>query len=145
MHPTVPFDSLQPGSCVVHRIGAAKVLIARIADAVHATTAICTHARVELVAGRLTPDCLVECPMHGALFSPVDGSVHEGPATTALKTYDARVVDGVVHVDVGEDAEPKPTQPSSSTPGARPSLAGWGRPVREPGPLNDKGEGPPWP
>jgi len=130
MEPTVPFDSLQPGSCVVHRVGAAKVLIARIGDAVHATSAICTHARVELAAGSLAPGCLVECPMHGALFSPVDGSVHEGPAMGPLKTYEARVVDGVVHVDVGDDAVARPAPPSPSTPGARPSLASWGRPAR---------------
>ncbi|HST37855.1 MAG TPA: Rieske 2Fe-2S domain-containing protein [Conexibacter sp.] len=130
MQPTVPFDALEPGSCVIHRIGAAKVLIARIGDAVHATTAICTHARVELAVGRLTPDCLVECPMHGALFSPVDGAVHEGPAIDALKIYDTRIVDGIVHVDVGEDAQATPSQPSSSTPGARPSLASWGRTAR---------------
>jgi nitrite reductase/ring-hydroxylating ferredoxin subunit len=130
MRPTVPFDSLQPGSCVVHRIGAAKVLIARIGDTVHATTAICTHARVELAAGPLAPGCLVECPMHGALFSPVDGSVHEGPATAPLKTYPATVLDGVVHVDVGDDAVARPAPPSPSTPGARPSLASWGRTAR---------------
>lgn len=130
MEPTIPFDSLAPGACAIHRIGRAKVLIARIGDTVHATTAICTHARVELAAGRLTPDCLVECPSHGALFSPVDGAVHEGPATEPLKTYPTEIVDGIVHVDVGDDADATPSHPSPSTPGARPSLASWGRTAR---------------
>lgn len=129
MEPTVPFAALEEGVCTVRRIGAAKVLLVRIGDAVHAVSAICTHARVEL-AGRLTPACLIECPMHGALFSPRDGAVHDGPATQPLKTYETQIVDGIVHVDVGEDAHAQPAAPSPSTPGARPSLASWGRPAQ---------------
>lgn len=129
MRPTISVDDLAPGATVIHRIGHAKVLIARVGDEIHATTAICTHARVELSAERLTPECLIECPMHGALFSPVDGAVHDGPAIAPLKTYPTRVVDGVVHVDVGEDELTPAARPNPSTPGARPSLASWGRPA----------------
>lgn len=129
MRPTVPLASLEAGVCTIQRIGAAKVLLVRIGDAVHATSGICTHARVELT-GRLTPECLIECPMHGALFSPLDGAVHDGPAVEPLKTYETQVVDGIVHVDVGADADAAPAHPSPSTPGARPSLASWGRPAQ---------------
>src|SRR3954451_8987360 len=127
-HATIPVDSLAEGASTIYRIGHAKVLIARSDGEVYATSAICTHARVELASPRLTPECLIECPMHGALFSPIDGAVHDGPAITPLKTYDTQIVDGIIHVDVGDDAFEPTANPNPSTPGTRPSLASWGRP-----------------
>lgn len=126
MRRTVPFDSIEPDSAVGFEIGAAKVLIVRVGDEVHAITRICTHAQVELADGPLTPECWVECPMHGAMFDPVSGAVEDGPAKRPVKTYPTTVIDGIVHVDVGEDADAQPEKPDPSTPGARPSLAGWG-------------------
>jgi 3-phenylpropionate/trans-cinnamate dioxygenase ferredoxin component len=126
MRPTVRFDSIPPDSAVRCEIGAAKLLVVRVGEEAFAISRICTHAAVELAAGPLTPECWVECPMHGAMFDPATGAVEDGPAKRPIKTYPTAVIKGVVHVEVGEDAEPPAEQPDPSTPGARPSLAGWG-------------------
>jgi nitrite reductase/ring-hydroxylating ferredoxin subunit len=126
MRPTVEFDELREEDAVGVEIGAAKVLLVRLGDEVHAVTRICTHAQVELADGPLAPGCLIECPMHGAMFEPADGSVAEGPARKPLKTYPTEVVDGIVMVDVGEDEEESEPISRPTVPGARPSLADWG-------------------
>lgn len=126
MQATVPFDSIEPDSAVGCEIGAAKVLVVRVGEEAHAISRICTHAQVELAEGPLTPECWVECPMHGAMFDPRSGAVEDGPAKRPIKTYPTAVIDGVVHVDVGDDADAPAEKPDPSTPGARPSLAGWG-------------------
>jgi nitrite reductase/ring-hydroxylating ferredoxin subunit len=126
MRPTVRFDDLREEDAVGVEIGAAKVLLVRLGDAVHAVTRICTHAQVELAEGRLAPGCLLECPMHGAMFEPADGAVAEGPARRPLKTYPTEIVDGTVMVDVGTDEDERGAVSRPTVPGARPSLADWG-------------------
>lgn len=126
MRPTVDFDELREEEAVGFQIGAAKVLLVRLGDEVHAVTRICTHAQVELAEGPLFPGCLIECPMHGAMFRPADGAVAEGPARKPLKTYPTEVVDGTVMIDVGEDEEEQEPESRPTVPGARPSLSDWG-------------------
>lgn len=126
MRPTVQFDELRDADAVGVEIGVAKVLLVRLGAEVHAMTRICTHALVELAAGPLAPGCLLECPMHGAMFEPADGSVVEGPARKPLKTYPTEVVDGTVMVDVGEDEQEREAVSRQTVPGARPSLSDWG-------------------
>lgn len=126
MRPTVALDELPEEDARAVEIGAAKVLLVRLGEEVHAMTRICTHAQVELAEGPLAPGCLVECPMHGAMFEPADGSVAEGPARKALKTYPTEVVDGTVMVDVGSDEEERAAESRPTVPGARPSLSDWG-------------------
>jgi 3-phenylpropionate/trans-cinnamate dioxygenase ferredoxin subunit len=126
MRPAFPLAELRDEDAVGVEIGAAKVLLVRLGDAVHAVTRICSHAQVELAEGPLAPGCLIECPMHGAMFEPADGSVAEGPARKPLKTYPTEVVDGTVMVDVGEDEEEREAVSRPTVPGARPSLSDWG-------------------
>ena len=59
----------------------------------------CTHAEYPLCDGSLD-GCLVECMLHGATFDLRDGSVVEGPAVEPLVTYEVKIEDGGVWVDV---------------------------------------------
>ena len=96
-------SDLAPGRCRVVDAAGVQVLLARTSDGLYAVQAICTHAHSVLGPGRLVDD-LVECPMHGAFFDPVDGSVCGGPATEPLATYPVVVDDdGTIRVDLGAD------------------------------------------
>jgi nitrite reductase/ring-hydroxylating ferredoxin subunit len=117
-------DDLQPGKLKLVRAGHARVAIVRVGDEVRAVSAICTHARIFLAPGRLGEDGLIECPSHGAKFSPLDGGVRCSPATTPLQIFRTAIVDGRVHVDPGEPPADAPQ--STTTPGARASAAQWG-------------------
>jgi nitrite reductase/ring-hydroxylating ferredoxin subunit len=110
---------LSEGVLKLVRADDARIALVRQGQAVHAVAAICTHARICLAPGRLTAEGLIECPMHGARFSPEDGSVRRAPATVPLATYTTSVRDGRVYVD--------PIGKSSSEPAANPSpWANWG-------------------
>jgi len=123
-------DELLDGVVKLARADHARIVLARVDGEVRAVQATCTHARIFLAPGRLTADKLIECPMHGAMFSPLDGSVRCGPATVPLAVHEVRVVDGMIHVDPGEPPAEKAAAgaaaATSTKPGARPSAAQWG-------------------
>jgi nitrite reductase/ring-hydroxylating ferredoxin subunit len=103
-------DELTVGRARIFEAGERQVLLVRTDDAVYATEAICPHARSVLGPSRLTDEGYVECPMHGARFSPADGCAHKGPTRQGLETYPVEVVDGQVHVDFAA-ARPRPPAP----------------------------------
>lgn len=116
-------DELEEGKLKLVKAGKTRLALVKAGEKLHCVSAICTHARIFLAPGRLTPDGLIECPMHGAMFSPEDGSVHCAPATEPIKVHEAVVIDGEIYVDPGED---EPERNSTTKPGARPSAAQWG-------------------
>lgn len=124
-------DELPDGRVTIVDAGERRVLLARIGDAVYATEPRCPHARSILGPGPLTADrCLIECPMHGALFSPVDGVAHRGPTLSGLETYPVELRDGEVHVDFAA-ARPRPPAPRDLDGNPNPNAnawAAWGSP-----------------
>ena len=40
----------------------------------------------------------VQCPLHGSTFDLADGRVLRGPATEPARTYETRVIDGMVEI-----------------------------------------------
>lgn len=107
-------DELEEGKVTLVHLDGRKVILVRREGEVFALQGFCSHARSVLGPGRLTEDGLIECPMHAALFSPVDGSVRKGPALTDLETYETTVEDGMVYVALPERA------PEAAAQGARP-------------------------
>ena len=104
---------LPDGVLKLVRAEAARVAVVKQGEAVHAVAALCTHARIFLAPGKLTADGLIECPMHGAKFSPEDGSVRCAPATTPLAVHATAIRDGRVFVDpVGQSSTAPETTPS---------------------------------
>jgi nitrite reductase/ring-hydroxylating ferredoxin subunit len=83
------------------------VLLARVAERVHALGAVCTHAGGILADGTLTATRLT-CPIHRAAFNVVDGQVLADPGgiepprgrIPALPRYPTRVVDGMIEVEL---------------------------------------------
>jgi nitrite reductase/ring-hydroxylating ferredoxin subunit len=115
-----------PGELKLVQIAKARVAICIAEGEVRAVAARCTHAHAMLAPGKLTEDGLIECPLHGAMFSPIDGSVKCAPANVALAVHEVRVVDGEIFVDLGPDPAPVDNAASVTRRGARPTAAQWG-------------------
>jgi NADPH-dependent 2,4-dienoyl-CoA reductase/sulfur reductase-like enzyme/nitrite reductase/ring-hydroxylating ferredoxin subunit len=81
----VPFDS-------------GTVLLSRLGDKVHATSAFCTHYGAPLVKGVLAADGRIVCPWHGACFSVCTGDIEDAPAPAALHSFQTHITDGKIYV-----------------------------------------------
>ncbi|KAF8150754.1 flavoprotein [Crassisporium funariophilum] len=75
-----------------------KVLLSRLGDKIHATSAFCTHYGAPLAKGVLTSDGRVVCPWHGACFNVCTGDIEDAPAPMALHSFQTQVKDGKIHV-----------------------------------------------
>lgn len=75
-----------------------KVVVYRLGDAVHATSAFCTHYGAPLVKGVLAADGRVVCPWHGACFNICTGDIEDAPAPSALYSFKTHIADGKVLV-----------------------------------------------
>ncbi|GBE88532.1 Apoptosis-inducing factor 1 [Sparassis crispa] len=78
--------------------GEGKILLSRLGDKIHATSAFCTHYGAPLAKGVLTADGRVVCPWHGACFNVCTGDIEDAPAPAALHLFKAHVSGGKIHV-----------------------------------------------
>jgi len=69
--------------------------IYRVAGNVFATDGLCTHEQVHLCDG-LVMEHVIECPMHNGRFDIRDGRALGAPACVNLKTYPAKIENGIV-------------------------------------------------
>jgi len=87
----------------VEGVEGGKVLLLKVQDKVHATSANCTHYGAPLSKGVLTPEGRLTCPWHGACFSVATGDVEDAPALDPLSKYEVFERDGAVYVKTDED------------------------------------------
>lgn len=92
-----PLGDLPPDTPRQFTIEATPICLARTCGTVFAVRDQCTHADVPLSEGEID-NCAIECWMHGSRFDLRTGAVLNPPASTPVKTYPARVIDGWVHV-----------------------------------------------
>lgn len=71
------------------------VLTQPVAGEFHAFSAVCTHQAATVSA---VSEQGIHCPLHGSVFSAVDGSVVQAPAASPLPQVDIEVVDGEIRV-----------------------------------------------
>ena len=74
------------------------IAIACVDGQVYAVDDLCTHQQCSLSDGDLDGATVV-CPCHFGQFDLATGAVLDGPPPTPVRTWPARVVDGVVEVD----------------------------------------------
>ena len=60
---------------------------------------MCTHADADLSAGFLS-DQGVRCPLHLSVFNLENGAPQNPPAEKALNTYNIKIDDEVIYVEV---------------------------------------------
>ncbi|MDF3281045.1 MULTISPECIES: non-heme iron oxygenase ferredoxin subunit [unclassified Gordonia (in: high G+C Gram-positive bacteria)] len=78
------------------------IALYRVGDEFYATDDTCSHAESSLSEdGYLTGD-QVECGFHFAKFCVRDGRNLSLPATTPLATFDVKIGDDGVYIDIGD-------------------------------------------
>jgi 3-phenylpropionate/trans-cinnamate dioxygenase ferredoxin subunit len=99
-------ESLTSGNITSVDIDGRVIAYARIGDDWYAIDDTCSHANVSLAEGYLEEDDLViECPLHGSLFSLETGEAVTMPATKPVASHEVEVRDGEVFVTIqGADA-----------------------------------------
>ena len=93
------FEDLKSGEAHRVMVDGVAVALVRIEDEVFAVADVCSHANVSLSEGTVMCETKhIECFKHGSAFSLVTGQPNTFPATQPVAVFDARVVDGAVHV-----------------------------------------------
>ncbi len=94
-------DDLAPNSARRFEIDGRPVAVVRIGDDVYAIGDTCSHAEVSLSEGEVIPETKeIECWKHGSTFSLETGEPQTLPATQPVPVYVARVVDGMIEIDL---------------------------------------------
>ncbi|KXN91685.1 Apoptosis-inducing factor 1 [Leucoagaricus sp. SymC.cos] len=84
-----------------------KVLLSRLGDKIHATSAWCTHFGAPLSQGILSADGRLSCPWHGACWKVSTGDIEDAPAPAALHSFKVTTVDGKIHVTADPESTVK--------------------------------------
>ncbi|GJJ08282.1 hypothetical protein Clacol_002492 [Clathrus columnatus] len=79
-----------------------KVLLSKLANKIHTTSAFCTHYGAPLAKGILVADGRVTCPWHGACFNICTGDIEDAPAPNAIHSFKAEVKDGKIYVTANQ-------------------------------------------
>jgi nitrite reductase/ring-hydroxylating ferredoxin subunit len=82
-------------------VGETAVLLVRSGGDLYAVARSCTHQGAPLERGTIDLHGslkTVVCPAHGSRFDLATGRVLRTPATTPLRTFEARVEDGMVEL-----------------------------------------------
>jgi 3-phenylpropionate/trans-cinnamate dioxygenase ferredoxin subunit len=96
-----PLDQLTPNSATRFDVDGRAVAVVRIGDDVYAIGDTCSHANVSLSEGEVWCDEKeIECWKHGSTFSLLTGEPQTLPATQPVPVYVARVVDGMIEIDL---------------------------------------------
>jgi 3-phenylpropionate/trans-cinnamate dioxygenase ferredoxin subunit len=86
-----PVEAVREGYMHKVEIEGVPIVLVRKDDQIRAFDGTCTHAQFEFESSRLARGCEIECPIHGARFSAVDGAVVKGPAKDPLPEIACRV------------------------------------------------------
>ena len=76
-----------------------QILLANLKGNIYATDRICTHAEADLSTGFLTDEG-VRCPLHLSVFNLENGKPQNPPAEEALKTYNVKIEQNEIYVEV---------------------------------------------
>lgn len=95
-------DELEPRSARRVDIDGHRLAVIRFDDeVVHIIGDRCSHADYSLAEGEVdVAEGTIECWKHGSAFSVNDGTPSCLPATKAVPTYAASVVDGEIRVEL---------------------------------------------
>ncbi|NCY17026.1 MAG: non-heme iron oxygenase ferredoxin subunit [Actinobacteria bacterium] len=82
-------------------LGTLRVAVVHLGDDFYAIGDRCSHADISLAEGEVDPTArTLECWKHGSCFSLETGEPRTLPATKAVPTYELRVDDGDLYLEV---------------------------------------------
>lgn len=93
----VPAASIPPGDYAQTELDGALIAVFNIDGTFYAIDDVCTHDGGELAGGAIDGDMVI-CPRHGARFCLRTGAALTPPAYEPVRTYETRVVDGMVQI-----------------------------------------------
>ncbi len=103
-------SDLAPNSATRFEVDGIAVAVVRLGDDVYAIGDTCSHGQVSLSEGEVWCDTKeLECWKHGSTFSLETGEPSSLPAIRPVPVFVARVVDGLVDIDVEIDVEASDT------------------------------------
>ncbi|MBO1110847.1 Rieske 2Fe-2S domain-containing protein [Bordetella petrii] len=79
-------------------VGDLPICLYRLGAEIFATDNKCTHGDADLSEGLIQDGCEIECPLHEGRFDIRSGKAVSAPCTEDLRSYPARVEDGVVYI-----------------------------------------------
>jgi nitrite reductase/ring-hydroxylating ferredoxin subunit len=94
-------DDIPSGEALQADADGQVVALVQVDGNVYCVQDICTHEHAHLSEG-FCEGFEIECPLHGSIFDVRTGEVKSLPATEDLKTYNVKVEDGEVLVEVDE-------------------------------------------
>ena len=98
--PVCALDDLDPEDVMPFDHGGRRFAVYRDEDgAPFATDGRCTHENVDLAGGLVMGD-QIECPKHNGRFNYKTGAPLRAPVCVALRTYPARIRDGMIEIEV---------------------------------------------
>ena len=92
-------DDIPSGEAMQVEAGGQPLALIRVNDEVFCVHDICTHEHAHLSEG-FCEGYEIECPLHGSIFDVRTGEVKSLPATEDVKTYNVKVENGDVLVEV---------------------------------------------
>lgn len=92
-------DQVKEGTLYGFHSNDKKILLANQKGKIFATDLICTHAEADLSSGFLSDEG-VRCPLHLSVFNLQDGNPQNPPAEIPLKTYNVKIQQNEVYVEV---------------------------------------------
>lgn len=75
------------------------LIVYRVLGSYFATDRRCTHQSADLIRGYFDQN-VIECPVHQGRFNVCTGAALSAPASTPLRTYPVKIIDGTVFVEV---------------------------------------------
>lgn len=114
--PAFPLSDLEEESVRRFDHGGRTFAIYRMqGDEVFCSQGLCSHEAVHLADG-LAMDYEIECPKHSGVFDVRTGEARRLPACVNLRVYPARVADGRIEIDLGDQAAPTFPSPIRNAP-----------------------------
>ena len=92
-------QDVPPGSAKVYEVNGRAIAVCNVGGDLFAVDDVCTHDEGSLDQGFL--DAFeIECPRHGARFDVRTGEVTALPASLPIDTFEVRVQDDDIEIDV---------------------------------------------
>jgi len=95
--PVARASDIPEGDFAQAEIDGALVAVFNVGGQFYAIDDVCTHDGGGLAGGAVEGDVVI-CPRHGARFCLRTGAALTPPAYEPVRTYETRIIDGVVEV-----------------------------------------------
>lgn len=96
---TIQLTHLKKNTMAKFNLADLNIALYNIEGKIFATSNTCTHEECSLSDGFLSGK-IVECPCHGGRFDITTGKVMALPPTLPIKTYNVRIINNDIEVEI---------------------------------------------